>query len=158
MPFTKWTKGRFLQIKHNECKKKMFVITLEQTFVTVERLEHFCSSSKVPQDVGMPESRTKQSKQTPWPESASELYRPSNCRLLAKLVPAFADKGCHIVSVTDPHCRILGFLDRMPESTVWNIIKHTAELEEGSKVASAIIYRGKKCYNDRNRMSFNNMD
>jgi hypothetical protein len=27
---------------------------------------------------------------TPWPESASELYRPSDRRLLAKLVPTFA--------------------------------------------------------------------
>jgi hypothetical protein len=51
-------------------------------------------------------------KQTPWPESASELYRPSDRRLLAKLVPTFADRGRHVVSVTDPYGRILGFLDR----------------------------------------------
>jgi hypothetical protein len=38
--------------------------------------------------------------QTPFLESASELYRPSNCCLLAKLVPTFADRGCHVVSVT----------------------------------------------------------
>jgi CBS-domain-containing membrane protein len=49
---------------------------------------------------------------TPWPESASELYRPSDSRLLAKLVPTFADRRCHVVSVTDPYGRILGFLDR----------------------------------------------
>jgi hypothetical protein len=30
---------------------------------------------------------------TPWPESESELYRPSDRRLSAKLVPTFADKG-----------------------------------------------------------------
>jgi hypothetical protein len=24
----------------------------------------------------------------------------------------FADRACHVVSVTDPYCRILGFLDR----------------------------------------------
>jgi hypothetical protein len=30
------------------------------------------------------------SKQTPWPESASELYRPSDRRLSAKLVPTFS--------------------------------------------------------------------
>jgi hypothetical protein len=35
-----------------------------------------------------------------WPESASELYRPSDRRLLAKLVPTFADRGCRVVSVT----------------------------------------------------------
>jgi hypothetical protein len=31
-------------------------------------------------------------------ESASELYR----RLSAKLVPTFADRGCNVISVTDP--------------------------------------------------------
>jgi hypothetical protein len=50
--------------------------------------------------------------QTPWPESASELYRPSDLRLSTKLVPTFADIGCHVVSVTDPYCCILGFQDR----------------------------------------------
>jgi hypothetical protein len=49
---------------------------------------------------------------TPWHESASELYRPSGSRLSAKLVLTFADIGCHVVSVTDPYCRILGFLHR----------------------------------------------
>jgi hypothetical protein len=42
--------------------------------------------------------------------SASKLYRPSDCRLSAKLVPTFADRGCHVVSVTDSYGRILGFL------------------------------------------------
>jgi hypothetical protein len=32
-------------------------------------------------------------KQTPWTESANEQYRPSDCRLSAKLVPALADRG-----------------------------------------------------------------
>jgi hypothetical protein len=49
---------------------------------------------------------------TPWPESASELYRPSDRRLSAKLVPIFADRGCCVISVTDPYGRILGFPDR----------------------------------------------
>jgi hypothetical protein len=48
----------------------------------------------------------------PWPESASELYRQSDRRLSAKLVPTFPDRGCHVVSVTNPYGRILGFLDR----------------------------------------------
>jgi hypothetical protein len=34
----------------------------------------------------------KQNKQTPWPESASELYRSSDLHLLATLVPTFADR------------------------------------------------------------------
>jgi hypothetical protein len=51
-------------------------------------------------------------KKTAWPESASKLYQPSDLRLSAKLVPAFADRGCYVVSVKDPYGRILGFLDR----------------------------------------------
>jgi hypothetical protein len=51
-------------------------------------------------------------KQTPWSESASELYRPSHFRMSEKLVPTFADRVCHVVSVTDPYGSILGFLDR----------------------------------------------
>jgi hypothetical protein len=34
--------------------------------------------------------------------SASELYRPSDRRLSAKFVPTFADRGCRVVSATDP--------------------------------------------------------
>jgi hypothetical protein len=55
---------------------------------------------------------TTKTKQTPWSESASELYRPSDRRLSAKLVPTFVDRGCHVVRVTDPYGHILGFLDR----------------------------------------------
>jgi hypothetical protein len=51
-------------------------------------------------------------KQTPWPLSARELYPPNDRRLSAKFVPAFADRECHVISVTDPCGRILGFLDR----------------------------------------------
>jgi hypothetical protein len=32
--------------------------------------------------------------------------------MTAKLMPTFADKGRCVVSATDPHGRILGFLDR----------------------------------------------
>jgi hypothetical protein len=31
--------------------------------------------------------------------------RPSDRRLSAKLVPTLADRGCRVVSVTDPHGR-----------------------------------------------------
>jgi hypothetical protein len=50
---------------------------------------------------------------TPWPESASELYRPSDRCLSAKLVPTFADRGYRVVSTTDPYVRNLGY--SMPE-------------------------------------------
>jgi hypothetical protein len=38
-------------------------------------------------------------------DRAIAAYRRSECQ-------HFADKGCHVVSVTDPYGRILGFLDR----------------------------------------------
>jgi hypothetical protein len=42
-------------------------------------------------------------------QSASELYRPSDRRLLAKIVPTFADRGCHMVSATDPPRSLIRF-------------------------------------------------
>jgi CBS-domain-containing membrane protein len=45
-------------------------------------------------------------------ESASELYRPSDRGLSTKLVPTFVDRGCHVVSVTEPYGRNLGILDQ----------------------------------------------
>jgi hypothetical protein len=48
-----------------------------------------------------------------WSETASDLYWPSDCRLSAKLALNFSDRGCRMVSVTDPHGRILKFLDRV---------------------------------------------
>jgi hypothetical protein len=49
---------------------------------------------------------------TLWPSSESEVYRPRNRRLSAKLVPSFVDRWCRMVSATDPNGRILGFLHR----------------------------------------------
>jgi hypothetical protein len=63
-------------------------------------------------DTHLPENVTLT--KTPWSESASELYRPCDRRLSAKLAPTFADLGCHVVSVTDPYGRILGFSRQEP--------------------------------------------
>jgi hypothetical protein len=41
-----------------------------------------------------------------------ELTIPRDRRLSAKLVPTFADTGYRVVSATDPHGRIIWFLDR----------------------------------------------
>jgi hypothetical protein len=38
----------------------------------------------------------------------------SDSRLSVKLVPTFADRECHVFSVTDPYGRTLGFLDLEP--------------------------------------------
>jgi hypothetical protein len=51
-------------------------------------------------------------KKTPWAESVSELYRPSDRRLSPKLVPTFADRVCRVVSAVNPNGRNLGLLDR----------------------------------------------
>jgi hypothetical protein len=32
--------------------------------------------------------------------------------LVGEVIANFADRGCHVVSVTNPYGRILGFLDR----------------------------------------------
>jgi hypothetical protein len=40
-------------------------------------------------------------KQTPRPSSTSELYRPSDRRLSAKLVPTLADRGCCVVTAVN---------------------------------------------------------
>jgi hypothetical protein len=50
-------------------------------------------------------------KKKSWSESSSELYRPSDRLLSAKRLPTFVDRGFHVVSLTDPYGRILGFLD-----------------------------------------------
>jgi hypothetical protein len=42
----------------------------------------------------------------------SELYRPSNRRLSAKLVPTFVGIGCRVVRAMDSYGHILGFIDR----------------------------------------------
>jgi hypothetical protein len=49
--------------------------------------------------------------ETPWPKSATELFRPSDLRLSETLMPTFAVRGCHVVNVTDTYGRILDFLD-----------------------------------------------
>jgi hypothetical protein len=56
--------------------------------------------------------RQRNKKQTPWLSVHSELYRPSVRRLSTKVVLTFGDRGCCVVSVTDPYGRNLGFLYR----------------------------------------------
>jgi hypothetical protein len=56
--------------------------------------------------------RKQNKRKTPRPGSASQLYRPNDRRLSAKLVSTFADRGCRMVSAMDLYGRIFGFLDR----------------------------------------------
>jgi hypothetical protein len=63
-------------------------------------------------NVDLDSNKNKTKQKTPWSESASELYRSSDRRMSAKLVPTFAVRRCNMVSVTDPYGRIFNFLDR----------------------------------------------
>jgi hypothetical protein len=53
-------------------------------------------------------------------------------RLSAKLVKAFADRGCRVVTATDPHGRNLDFLDRcsVAKAKEVNPGRDVAELSE----------------------------
>jgi hypothetical protein len=51
---------------------------------------------------------------TKWTQSASELYRSSDRRRSAKLVPTLADRGCHVISARSPSYRNFDFLDVEP--------------------------------------------
>jgi hypothetical protein len=46
------------------------------------------------------------------PQAYCDVTAVSDRHLYEKLVPIFADRGCHVVSVTNPYGRNLGFLDR----------------------------------------------
>jgi hypothetical protein len=46
------------------------------------------------------------------PPLPHKLYGPRDRRLSEELVPTFGDRGCHVVSVTDPYGSILKFLDQ----------------------------------------------
>jgi hypothetical protein len=48
------------------------------------------------------------------------LYRPSDHRMSAKLVPTFADRRYRVVSATDPYCHNLGGLK--PRSLVFSLV------------------------------------
>jgi hypothetical protein len=72
----------------------------------------FCSTHQLRININLVTVRSKCRTTTPWPKSTSELYRTSDCRLWAKLVPTSVDRGCRVVSWTDPYGRNLDFLDR----------------------------------------------
>jgi hypothetical protein len=62
-------------------------------------------------------------------KSVSELYRQNDRRLSAKLVQTFEDRGCWVVSRTDPCGRILDFVDRNRYSSSKLVLSCTHETE-----------------------------
>jgi hypothetical protein len=81
---------------------------------------------------------------TPWPESTSNLYGPSDHRLLAKSVPTFADRGCCVVRVTDPYGRILGFPD---QTFTLSILFRNAKIIFEGKLKLSPLYLPSNCNN-----------
>jgi hypothetical protein len=67
--------------------------------------------SEIPDFIWAAQNVNLRKTKSPWPESASELYRPSYRRLSSKFVPIFPDRERHVVSVTNPHGHIFVFLD-----------------------------------------------
>jgi hypothetical protein len=59
----------------------------------------------------------------------SELYRVNYLRLSTKLVATFADRGCRMVSLTDPYVCILASLDRSPTISSKKHLSCTYEAE-----------------------------
>jgi hypothetical protein len=45
------------------------------------------------------------------------------------IADVFADRGCHVVSVTDPYVRILDFLDRSRYFSIKELLSCTHEAE-----------------------------
>jgi hypothetical protein len=101
---------RFAQKK---CKRNDTTVVIEA--ITPERKTEFHYYQAI-QILNAPVwylyGKTTLSKQTPWPQSATELYRRNDCRLSTKLVPPFAGSVCRVVGATDPYHRILGLLNR----------------------------------------------
>jgi hypothetical protein len=122
-----WKSVFILNVMQLYCSKRNFaslltiVVYLALYCCMLERVAHkevSLSSHPPPLETGaqhwesMLYTKQTNKKQTPWSESANELYRPNDSRLSAKLLPTFADRGCHVVSVTNPYGRILGVLYR----------------------------------------------
>jgi hypothetical protein len=110
LPFQKcsWLSSHFFRRKFSYC-----IQTSNNLPPVLNTLE-----DKSPSSVFM-ETRNKHlifihtSKQTQGPESANELYRPSDHLFSPKLVPTITDRGC-CVARRIPYGCILGFIDRGP--------------------------------------------
>jgi hypothetical protein len=55
---------------------------------------------------------TEREKKTPWPQSQASYTDRATAACQRSWCQLFADRGFHVVSVTNPYGRILGFIDR----------------------------------------------
>jgi hypothetical protein len=79
--------------------------------------------------------------------------RPSDRRLSAKLVPTFMDKGCHVVSVTDPYDRTLDFLNRNDNKSSIKLLQHKIWAPTPMKTGELVlisIFLTRKCNSNNN--------
>jgi hypothetical protein len=59
--------------------------------------------------------------------------------MLAKLVPTFAGRGCRVVSETDPHGRILGFLDRSRYHLVLRLMREAIYMQSPIRLHGLVL-------------------
>jgi hypothetical protein len=64
--------------------------------------------------------------------------------LVGELRANFADRGCRVGSATDPHGRILGFLDRQQRKAKEKVLKYSEDLriERTLKISTFVIRNG----------------
>jgi hypothetical protein len=85
-------------------------VELTSSSPCVGRLSTKCGSLYISPPFGPPRPVT--GIKAPWLQSTSEAFRPSDRRLSIKLVPTFTDRECRVISATESHSQIIGFLDR----------------------------------------------
>jgi hypothetical protein len=103
------TTSMFQQTKTVHASDRAATVVRKFTFYLYQLLKYLKIMSHISRNTATWRKGYSYSFKTPWPEFESELYRPSDRRLSAKLVPTFLDRECHVVSVTGPYGRILGF-------------------------------------------------
>jgi hypothetical protein len=70
-------------------------------------------------------------------QSASGPYLSSDRRLSTKLVPTFADRGCHVVRAANPHGRNFDFLDRSSSIVLTRLSGPRSRPTAAQKICSA---------------------
>jgi hypothetical protein len=94
---------RYIYTECTQCKKKLIHKGVNNTQEN--------RTNEKPLKINLNYSNHKQTKLNLNSVAWVLLIPMSDRRLSAKLVPTFEDKGCRVVSATESHGRILGFLD-----------------------------------------------
>jgi hypothetical protein len=108
-------RNKFLAEQNFEPLAKQFVMKRNETLCPTGNAKHLYHKNKQNKTNSMVWVR--------------ERTIPSDRRLSAKWLPTFADRGCHVVSFTDPYGSILGFLDRSRYFSIKKPLSCTHETE-----------------------------